>query len=50
MATGLWVPNIPDFKGANLTTGYEDLDASGENYEAKNVLVLGGLKFCILCC
>ena len=41
MATGLWKPNIPNFTGANLSTGYEDLDPNGESYEGKSVLILG---------
>ncbi|KAB7503854.1 hypothetical protein Anas_10171 [Armadillidium nasatum] len=41
LATGLWKPNKPPFKGENFVEGYEDISLDTRKYEGKNVLILG---------
>ncbi|XP_066293105.1 FAD-dependent oxidoreductase domain-containing protein 2-like [Branchiostoma lanceolatum] len=41
VATGIWVPNTPDFRGHEHTVGYEDMSLDPEDYEGKTVLILG---------
>ncbi|XP_019642663.1 PREDICTED: FAD-dependent oxidoreductase domain-containing protein 2-like [Branchiostoma belcheri] len=41
VATGVWVPNVPDIKGLEHTVGYEDMSLDPDDYEGKTVLILG---------
>ncbi|XP_064604123.1 FAD-dependent oxidoreductase domain-containing protein 2-like [Liolophura sinensis] len=41
VATGIWKPNLPMFKGIELTEGYEDISTNPEDYEGQTVLILG---------
>lgn len=41
IATGLWVPNIPDLTGIDYAEGYETMSINPDDYEGKNVLILG---------
>ncbi|CAG2231158.1 FAD-dependent oxidoreductase domain-containing protein 2 [Mytilus edulis] len=40
IATGLWVPNIPDLTGIDYAEGYETMSINPDDYEGKNVLIL----------
>ena len=41
IATGMWLPNIPDIPGIDYAEGYETVSINPEDYEGKNVLILG---------
>lgn len=41
LATGVWVPNVPDLPGINYAEGYETISTNPDDYEGKNVLILG---------
>jgi cation diffusion facilitator CzcD-associated flavoprotein CzcO len=41
VATGIWVPNIPNIPGIDYAEGYESISLNPEDYEGKNVLILG---------
>lgn len=41
VATGLWVPHKIDFRGSDLTEGYESISTNPEDYKDQSVLILG---------
>ena len=41
VATGMWKPNVPEFKGSQFTTGYEEIATDSEEFEGQTVLILG---------
>eukprot|EP00058_Branchiostoma_floridae_P010972 XP_002596460.1 hypothetical protein BRAFLDRAFT_103224 [Branchiostoma floridae] len=41
VATGIWVPNEPDFVGKEHVTGYENMTLNLNFYRGKTVLILG---------
>ncbi|XP_072167909.1 FAD-dependent oxidoreductase domain-containing protein 2-like [Diadema setosum] len=41
ICTGMHKPNIPNFAGLEYTDGYEDMSLDLDDYEGKNVLILG---------
>ena len=48
LATGIWLPNIPDLPGINYAEGYESISINPADYEGKNVLILGKeLRICL---
>ncbi|XP_078658664.1 FAD-dependent oxidoreductase domain-containing protein 2-like isoform X2 [Branchiostoma floridae x Branchiostoma belcheri] len=41
VATGIWVPNEPDFLGKEHVIGYENMSLDLDRYRGKTVLILG---------
>ncbi|GAB1599172.1 FAD-dependent oxidoreductase domain-containing protein 2-like isoform X1 [Argonauta hians] len=41
VATGLWRPNIPNFKGSHHMMGYESVSTNPDEFEGKSVLIFG---------
>ena len=37
----MWKPNVPEFKGSQFTTGYEEIATDSEEFEGQTVLILG---------
>ena len=49
MATGLAMPNKPDFLGQEYVEGYEDMSTNPEYYEGQSVLILGAANTMYSC-
>ncbi|XP_078093688.1 FAD-dependent oxidoreductase domain-containing protein 2 [Mustelus asterias] len=41
VATGIWVPNVPDFPGSEHTEGYESISVDPDHFVGQTVLILG---------
>ena len=41
MCTGIATPNIPPFVGVEHVEGYEDMSLDPDEYEGKNVMIMG---------